>query len=780
MKKQAILLLLLFVVVATNAQIINGIISDNQSEPIPNVVLILQKQDSSFVSATTTDSIGNFSLEINIGNGFLQVQHLAYESQTISFANNDFSALKNITLTEKTNQLDGVIVKADAPAMVVKDNALVYNAHRIAEKKAVSNAFELLKYTPCVTIKGDEVSLAGASQLTVIIDGKATMLDNSEIAELLKSMPASSIDNIEIMYKAPAKYGVKGALINIATDKRKRDTPLEAELASEFIQQYYSFGKQRANIAYRGDKLDFDVLATVSVDKDRFENEEYAINNYNGQITNINMATNMKTDINNVILRTSIDYNFNDDNSISLMYYAKGRNTCGDRITLSNFLYHNEDSSLINSKNGQDDNIKLHNINLKGSFGGLELTGDYVSYNDKLESKYISLIKDSITTDYHNNSTMNTDQLKLLASYDWEVSDNWQISVGAQGTLTKSATEISYMYPQNGVYLLNKDNHENNLQKERRFSVFAETFNTIFDSIQLDFTLELEYFKSDYDENGTVSTLWNEWRVYPNLSIMWPIKNDILQFSLSTYKNYPTYWELCPYVTQMNPYSFHVGNSALRPATNYDFSLAYLLKQQYSFEAFCYYWKDEFWQLPYQDAEECRIYYQTVNYDYSLNCGIGGDFPFSVGFWEPEVSGYLIYQRHQKDDFHGTSFKKDKCVLSLGFDNTFTVSEEKPNLKLSLGGTYHTKAIEGLYDVNYGYDVEIGMKWVILNNLIFTAKWSDIFEKSGGYPLVVNYNGQYDKLDRKRFNRFNTSLVWRIGGFKAKEVELTDTERMQR
>ena len=67
-----------------------------------------------------------------------------------------------------------------------------------------------------------------------------------------------------------------------------------------------------------------------------------------------------------------------------------------------------------------------------------------------------------------------------------------------------------------------------------------------------------------------------------------------------------------------------------------------------------------------------------------------------------------------------------------------------------------------------------------LKNLIFTANWSDIFEQWNGYPSTVNFNGQYTKLDKKQFNRFKASLVWRIGGFKAKEVEMTDIQRIQR
>lgn len=779
MKKTALFFVLLFAAFASNAQQITGKITDNQDEIVPNAVIILQNTDSTFVNATTSDSLGVYSLQIDIENGFVVVQHLAYESKTIAFANGDFSILKNITLTEKTTQLDDITIKADAPAIVVKDNALVYNAQRINEKEAVSNAFELLKYTPGVTTRNDEISLAGASQLTVIIDGKATMLGNNEIAEVLKAMPASSVGNIEVMYKAPAKYGVKGALINIVTDKKRRETPLEAEFATEYTQQFYAQGRSRANVAYRGEKLDFDILGNASYGKTREEFSENAINNFNGIQTIIDQQSNVAAKYNGNTLRTSVDYNFNEENTLSLLYYVKENKLDSDMKSDADFRYHTGKSNLINSSNNKNDKNILHNVNFKGVFGGASITADYVSYYDNTKTKYKDFESDSITTDYHYNSTMDIDQLKLLASYDWAFSEVWQMSAGAQSTMTNSATKVGYLYPKNGGYELGSDNYGDNKQKERRISVFAETSNTVFDSIQLSFTLELEYFKSDYDENGTKSTLWDEWTVYPSMSVMWPLKRDIIQFSISTYKEYPTYWALNPYLYQVNPYTFEIGNPLLKPSTYYDFDFLYIINKQYTINTYTYFMKDYFAQLPYQNAEELRNYNQTVNFDYSLSCGVDGEFPFNIGFWEPTLSGSLFYNRNKMSDFHNLSFNRDKFMFSVSAYNTFIVSE-KTNLKFTLNAEYMSKGIQGIYDLSDGYNLEIGMKWAILKNLIFTAKWSDIFERWNGFPATTNFNNQHLKWDQKSFNKFNASLVWRIGGFKAKEVEMTDIQRMQR
>ena len=768
---------LIMVVLPGNAQNVSGKVTDNQNEAVSNAVVILRNRDTAFVQATTTDSLGRFSLQIDFASGFVSVQHLSYADHTVAFANNNYSVLKNIVLTDKNTQLDAVTVRAGAQTITVRDNALVFNAQRIAEQKSVTSAFDLLKYVPGVSTRNDEISLTGAAQLTVIVDGKATMLSNSDIAEMLKAMPASRIGDIEVMYRAPAKYGVKGALINIVTDKSKNRAPVEAELATEYQQKFYASGNSRANIALHGEKLDLDVLANASYGKEHGDLSDYSINNFNDIQTIIDQKSDLTSKFGSSILRTALDCNFSNGNLLSLMYYGKGRKLSDDTKADANFLYHNGETSLVNSTNLEDDNSILHNVNLKSIFGGANITADYVSYREKMETEYNDKIKDSITTDYHHNSDRNIGQIKLLANYDWAISDTWQLSTGVQVTMTNSATELRYYYPRNGVYELDNNSNSDNTQTERRFSAFVETTNTLFDSVQLDFTLELEYFKSDYDENGTKSTLWDEWRLYPSLALMWPMKRDILQLSLATYKNYPSYWELSPHISQINPYKFGIGNPKLKPSTNYDFDLAYLIDKQYSLEFFCRYEKDAFRELPYQNAEELRNYYQSVNFDYIINGGIGGELPFSIGLWEPTLGGYLIYTRDKMSDFHGLAFDRDNFFVSLSIENTFNASD---NLLFTLNAEYMSKSIQGIYDMNYGYNLEVGMKWGITDNLTFTANWTDIFERWGPYPATVDFNGQYNKLDKKLYNCFNASLVWRIGGFNAKEVEMTNTERMQR
>jgi outer membrane receptor protein involved in Fe transport len=94
---------------------------------------------------------------------------------------------------------------------------------------AVSNvgatALEVLEKSPGVTVDRDgNISLKGKPGITVMIDGKPTYLSGTELTNLLQSMSANQIDQIELMSNPPAKFDAAGnaGVINIRTKKGKQ------------------------------------------------------------------------------------------------------------------------------------------------------------------------------------------------------------------------------------------------------------------------------------------------------------------------------------------------------------------------------------------------------------------------------------------------------------------------------------------------------------------------------------------------------------------------------
>ena len=82
------------------------------------------------------------------------------------------------------------------------------------EKKGVDNVFDAIKELPGITEKEGKYQLANRS-VTISLNGKVMSLTSDQMAQLLKSLPASRLEKADVMYSAPAKTQVRGVLINI-------------------------------------------------------------------------------------------------------------------------------------------------------------------------------------------------------------------------------------------------------------------------------------------------------------------------------------------------------------------------------------------------------------------------------------------------------------------------------------------------------------------------------------------------------------------------------------
>ncbi|MCG7860030.1 TonB-dependent receptor plug domain-containing protein, partial [Flavihumibacter sediminis] len=81
-----------------------------------------------------------------------------------------------------------------------------------------ATALEVLEKSPGVMVDKDgNISLKGKQSVMVMMDGRPTYLTGEQLANLLKSMPASSIDQIELVTNPSAKYDAAGnsGIINI-------------------------------------------------------------------------------------------------------------------------------------------------------------------------------------------------------------------------------------------------------------------------------------------------------------------------------------------------------------------------------------------------------------------------------------------------------------------------------------------------------------------------------------------------------------------------------------
>ena len=113
--------------------------------------------------------------------------------------------------------LEAVKVKEERPTVITEPDRSTYRARDVAPGAA--NASEVLEHTPQVQVDQDgKVALRGNENVVVQINGRPTPLRGTQLSSFLKSLPANTVERIEIVPNPSAKYDPEGmaGIINIA------------------------------------------------------------------------------------------------------------------------------------------------------------------------------------------------------------------------------------------------------------------------------------------------------------------------------------------------------------------------------------------------------------------------------------------------------------------------------------------------------------------------------------------------------------------------------------
>src|SRR6185436_16063228 len=109
------------------------------------------------------------------------------------------------------------------------------------------------------------ISLKGKQGVQVYIDGRPSYLSGADLANLLRSMSASQLEQIEIMTNPPAKYDAAGnsGIINIKTKKNKQ-FGYNGSITTGYTQGHFPRFNESANFNYRSGKINFFTSASYN------------------------------------------------------------------------------------------------------------------------------------------------------------------------------------------------------------------------------------------------------------------------------------------------------------------------------------------------------------------------------------------------------------------------------------------------------------------------------------------------------------------------------------
>lgn len=738
-----------------DAQTVSGRITDRESSPVTGAAVVLQTPDSIFVSAAVSDADGRFTLSAQPEQYRLIVQHLLYRSRTVNGTGKDVGT---IVLQPADHTIGEVVVKAERPIVRVEEGRLNYDLEQIVRDKVVNNTYEALQRLPGVQEIGGKLTLAGAGDVTVILNGKLTTMDAGQLETLLRNTPVSRVEKVEVMYSTPPQYHVRGASLNVVL-KRPNDYSFQGEVNASYDNCYFNAGNATGNFRFSTPKLALDAMYGI----DRVHTMQYynlfSRHTLDGQVYSIEENEQLRNKAYRHNMRVAGEYHFNENSSIDLAYTGKYMPDIQENAqTTGNF----QTSDIDGRREAHMHNIALH---LRSGFG-LDAGGDYTHYTTDNRRWMRAEYADGNRNRFTLAGGQRIDRYNVYADQKHKLSQGWNLRYGVSYTQTHNHDFQTYTEVEGDIATPSTD------------SKLKEQTADFYVSLGKDCPSGISWSVSGTGEYYSIGN-YRKWAFYPQASLTYmKTPEHILQLSLSTQKTYPGYWEMQSSVSYINGYSEIWGTPGLRPQTNYSVNANYVVKQKYVFGAYFSRTQDQFMQTAYQSTERLAMIYKMMNWNYTQYVGLMATVPFRIGtWWDSRWVAVEQYARHRCDDFFDLPFDRKKWILQCQWDNTFKLNK---NLTFELRGFMQTPAIQGTYDLKMVGTVDAGVKWTFAGDkATLSARCSDIFNTSMP-ECNLRYGGQDVRMENSFYLRTLTlNFSFRFGGYKKKEIKEVDTSRFR-
>ena len=609
MKKYQILtVLILFVASGLFAQskgIIRGQVIDKEKGGVASAsVSLLKAKDSSLVKISVSNKDGRFEFDNIAADKYVVMASAVGHSKMYSSAidipeSSNTVELEPIALKTSSKELKEVTVVSRKPMIEQKIDRTILNVDA-AVTNTGTTALEVLEKSPGVQVDKDgNISLKGKQGVIVLIDGRPSYLSGADLANMLKGMQASQLDQIEIMTNPPAKFDAAGnsGVINIKTKKNKAKG-FNGSVTAGASQGVYFKTNESLGLNYRKGKVS--LFSNYSFG--RFNNfQELEIYrryiNDDGSTRAIfeQTALNRSKRMNNN-LKLGMDYNLTTKTTLGIVlsgFYNpesdKGRNVSylKDPGGSVDSIVEAESSSKKLWKNGSV------NLNMRHQYDstGRELTADidvisYKSSKDELfvnttySPNWVKKYAEHLMGDLPSDINIYSGKV----DYTHPLKKGAKLELGWKSSYVITDSRANYFEPVNGEWEVD--------YKRTNFFEYKENVNAAYINynkqltkkfgVQAGLRLENTNYRGHQYGNPVKgdSTFTNSYNgIFPTLYFSYSA-NKSNQFGMSFGRRIdrPAYHDLNPFMFFLDKYTYGQGNPYLKPQYSNNFEVSHIFK----------------------------------------------------------------------------------------------------------------------------------------------------------------------------------------------------------
>jgi outer membrane receptor protein involved in Fe transport len=766
-------------------EIVGTVLEKQVQSPVEYAYVILYKSDDSTqVTGTITSNEGHFQFsKVMPGKYYIEIQFMGYQVSKISDIqinrNNRNINLGVIELEKSILETESIDIVAEKPAVTFKIDKKIINVDQ-QQTAASGTAVDVLENIPSVTVDIEgNVSLRGSESFVVLIDNIPSILEPNEI---LQQIPATTIENIEIITNPSAKYDPDGTsgIINIIMKKSK----------SAGIN-----GIANLNVGLN-EKYGADFLIY------------YRLNGYNfyfGADYNKRNSPGERRNENQTLQNDTLSYLFSDGESSRGRNYYSIRSGIEMKLAETDFLNlglrYGYRSRIGTSEFDYDQWTIPGNIHyLYKSDEESERSGDFLSGNINYVHKFSDDGHELMAQLNFRKRDSNEESLNEL--FD----DSGQITNG-QKTTEKGPSQgirakLEYVLPLNKKSKF-EAGYQNRIGRSEDITGFSE-----YDPIQSKY-IEDTQFSNSIEYQRDIHSLYSlyaaergafgcqvglrgeytfrlielmktaeafsidRWDYFPTAHFSYQfVQGKQMMVSYTKRIERPRGWYLEPFETWSDAYNVRVGNPDLKPEYIDSYELgyqSYFGKNVFSVESY--------YRITNNKIERVRSVY-SPNVTLHSTANVGKDYTFGaelmfnidlIEWWNVNLMGN-IYNYKVEGILNNNSFARESNSWGTRVNNTIRIT---PSTRLQLNAMYNSPRVssqgerEGFFATNVSVRQEFFNRQLSatlqIRDVFSTAKHNSISEGVNFYyesyrkreaPIVMlNISYKFNDYEQERKNR---------------------------
>ncbi|MGH2553127.1 MAG: TonB-dependent receptor domain-containing protein, partial [Chitinophagaceae bacterium] len=745
---------------------------------------------SSVAKISVADRSGNFVFE-DIADGqylvsITAVGHSKGFSETIEISPVKSNVvIKTIELVPTPKTIGEVTVTAKKPLIEQKLDRTIVNVE--ASITAVGgSALEVLEKSPGVTVDKDgNISLKGKQGVIVMIDGRQSYLGGADLANLLKSMSASQLEQIEIMTNPPAKYDAAGnsGIINIKTKKNKQ-FGYNGSLTTGFTQGIYPRFNESANFNYRNGKVN--VFTGLNYNRsNRRELLDISRNFLEESTKHILSIFDQHSKLSNsryfYSAKAGLDYFVTKKTTVGFVlngYYNPSTwisRTNTDILDPQNVLI-----SQTNAYSQNDEKWKNFSANayLKTVLdsSGQELTTDidYIQYRSTSEQPLISSYYNNtgqltkIPDTLQGNLPQNITIYSAKTDYTKPLKKGAKFEAGIKTSYVKTDNNANYDTLRSGqmIHDFNRSNHF--VYKENINAAYANFSTPLGKKWSGQFGLRLENTNAKGDQLTTGAQFRRNYtQLFPTAYLQYNA-NEKNQFVINYGRriNRPDYADLNPFIHFLDRYTFEQGNPDLKPQFSHNIELSHTYNGFLTTTLNYSHTNDIIQQVIEQREATNETFVKKANIAIQNQLGLSVTAFKQINKW---WSG-SIYANVANNRFKGIVNNEN---ISIGITTLMTQVQQLfkwgKGWGAEVSGFYRTKGLEGVIFIEDIAQVDAGFsKTVLKGKGTVKLNFKDIFKGAvyTGYSKYGTVDARFKSVNDQR--AVSLSITWRFNKGKLK------------